>query len=195
MNFLRALAISGYLLLFGLSMPLRGFASSITPQEAELYFTSSLVSMAAYSEGLNLMMREWLQQSGWYFDSREYINRVADGRFHIVSRNLRGKQSVYFLAFPGTERLKDAEIDFRVKRVVFGGKTPQEFKAMAEMGDHNGSRPLVHQGFNDYVQVALFQQPLEVFGQRTAGEFLAQELREKFPRRPAFQDELKKAGF
>ncbi|MDD6134542.1 MAG: lipase family protein [Selenomonadaceae bacterium] len=178
MNFLRALAISGYLLLFGLSMPLRGFASSITPQEAELYFTSSLVSMAAYSEGLNLMMREWLQQSGWYFDSRENINRVADGRFHIVSRNLRGKQSVYFLAFPGTERLKDAEIDFRVKRVVFGGKTPQEFKAMAEMGDHNGSRPLVHQGFNDYVQVALFQQPLEVFGQRTAGEFLAQELRE-----------------
>jgi hypothetical protein len=178
MKYLQAIGIVGYILLVGLFLPLRCLAASITPQEAELYFTSSLVSMAAYSEGLNIMTREWLQESGWYFDSRENINKVADGRFHLVSRNLRGNQSVYFLAFPGTERLKDAEIDFRVKRVVFGGKTPQEFKAMAALADHNGSQPLVHQGFNDYIQVALFQQPLDEFGNRTAGEFLAQELRE-----------------
>ncbi|MCR5438205.1 MAG: lipase family protein [Selenomonas sp.] len=178
MKFLQMIGICGCLLFGELLLPLRGFAAAITPQEAELYFTSSLVSMAAYSEGLNIMTREWLQQSGWYFDSRENLNRVADGRFHLVSRNLRRNQSVYFLAFPGTERLKDAEIDFRVKRVVFGGKTPQEFKAMAALGDHNGAQPLVHQGFNDYIQVALFQQPLNEFGNRTAGEFLAQELRE-----------------
>lgn len=159
-------------------MPVKCIAESLTPQETELYFTSSLVSMASYSEGHNLMTREWLQEIGWYFDSKENFNRIADGRFHLVSKNLSDKNSVYILAFPGTERLKDAEIDFRVKRVVFGGKNPKEFKAVAETRDHNGSQPLVHQGFNDYTQVALFQQPLPEFGNRTAGEFLAQELRE-----------------
>ena len=178
MRIVRAIGISIYILLVSLFVPWRCLAAAITPQEAELYFTSSLVSLASYSDGLNLLTREWLEESGWYFDSRENINRVADGRFHLASRNLPGKQSVYFLAFPGTERLKDAEIDFRVKRVLFGGKTPQQFKETATVGEHNGSQPLVHQGFNDYVQVALFQQPLDEFGNRTAGEFLAQELRE-----------------
>lgn len=177
-RFLRLLGILALVLLSVEMMAAKCIAGLLSPQEAELYFTSSLVSMASYSEGRNLMTREWLQEIGWYFDSKENFNRIADGRFHLVSKKLDEKNSVYILAFPGTERWKDAEIDFRVKRIVFGGRTPEEFRAFAGIRDHNGSQPLVHQGFNDYTQVALFQQPLQEFGNMTAGEFLAQELRE-----------------
>ena len=164
-----------FLLTMMFFFPLRMVQAAIPP--SELYVAAGLVSMASYSEELNLLTRQWLIKSGWHFDSNETINRAADGRFHLVSRRLADGNGFYLLAFPGTERLKDAEIDLRVGRVPFGGKTPEEFRALASSGVRDASRPLVHQGFNDYTQTALFHQALPAFGGRTAGEVMAEELR------------------
>ena len=142
----------------------------------ELYFAAGLVSMASYSDEVNLLTRQWLEESGWNFYTRENMNKAADGRFHLVSRELEGKAPVYLLAFPGTERLKDAEVDLRLSRVFFGGNTPEEFQRAAAEKGHSGSEPLVHHGFHDYTQVALFQKKLPACENKTAGEVLAQEL-------------------
>ena len=67
-------------------------------------------------------------------------------------------------------------MDLRLSRVFFGGNTPEEFQRAAAEKGHSGSEPLVHHGFNDYTQVALFQKKLPAYENKTAGEVLAQEL-------------------
>lgn len=156
----------------------RTFATE-NPEQSELYLTAGLVSMASYSGDINLLTRQWLEDSGWNFYTYENINRVAEGRFHLVSREVEGKAPVYMLSFPGTERLKDAEVDFRLSRVFFGGNTPEGFQIAAEEKGHSGSEPLVHRGFHDYTQVALFQKKFPQYDNKTAGEILAQELQKK----------------
>lgn len=166
-----------FLLVCTLLMPCSKSLASEAEDPYALYFTAGLVSLASYSGDINLLTRQWLEESGWSFYTQENINKVAEGRFHLVSRAIEGKAPIYILSFPGTERLKDAEVDLRLSRVFFGGSTPDGFlKAAAEKG-HDGSQPLVHHGFNDYTQVALFQKKLSQYGDKTAGEILSQELR------------------
>lgn len=151
-------------------------ADAADAEKDELYFAAGLVSMASYSGDINLLTRQWLEKSGWSFYTQENINKIAEGRFHLVSRELEGKAPVYILSFPGTERWKDAEIDLRLSRVFFGGDTPEGFQSAADEKGHSGSDPLVHHGFHDYTQVALFQKKLPQYANKTAGEVLAWEL-------------------
>lgn len=170
--------IIGFFLLLGmLLLPCsRSFAADSEWEQNDLYFVAGLVSMASYSGDINLLTRQWLEESGWNFYTHENINKIAEGRFHLVAHEREGEAPIYMLSFPGTECLKDAEVDLRLSRVFFGGNTPEGFRiATAEKG-HNGSEPLVHQGFNDYTQVALFQKKIPKYENKTAGEFLAQEL-------------------
>lgn len=151
-------------------------ADAADAEKDELYFAAGLVSMASYSGDINLLTRQWLEESGWSFCTQENINKIAEGRFHLVSHDVEGKAPVYILSFPGTERWKDAEVDLRLSRVFFGGNTPEGFQSAADEKGHSGSEPLVHHGFNDYTQVALFQKKLPQYGNKTAGEILSQEL-------------------
>ena len=144
---------------------------------ADLYLATSLISMASYSDEMNILTRQWLQGIGWTFESQENINSIAEGRFYLASRELPDQTEMYILVFPGTERLKDAEVDLRLSRVYFAGNNPDAFQAAAAEGGHSGADPLVHQGFNDYTRVALFQKKLPAFGDATAGEVIAGLLR------------------
>jgi pimeloyl-ACP methyl ester carboxylesterase len=160
-----------FLLLFS-----RGEAKEI--DRTELNFATALISMSSYSAELNLLAREWLQDFGWVIDSHEYATALADGRVHIMARQFSNGEQIYVLAFPGTERKQDAIVDLRVTRVPFGGQTPAEFSAVAAAVENkSGANPLVHQGFNDYTQAALFSEPLPEFGSLTLGEVIARDLR------------------
>jgi pimeloyl-ACP methyl ester carboxylesterase len=144
----------------------------------DLYLATGLISMASYSDEMNILTRQWLQGIGWTFAAQENINSIAEGRFQLASRELPDHTEMYILVFPGTERLKDAEVDLRLSRVYFAGTNPDAFKAAAAESGHNGSDPLVHQGFNDYTRVALFQKKLPAFGDKTAGEVIAALLKD-----------------
>ena len=160
-----------FLLLFG-----RAEAKEI--DRAELNFATALISLSSYSAELNMLAREWLRDLGWLIDTHEYATALADGRVHILARQFSDGEQVYVLAFPGTERKQDAVVDLRVTRVPFGGENPTEFLSVAAAVDKkSGAVPLVHKGFNDYTQAALFSEKLSDFGGLTLGEVIARDLR------------------
>lgn len=164
-------------LVLGLLCPARAMAAT---GEQELELLSSLVAMASYSDELSLLAREWLAETGWEFQSQTTATSLAQGRYHLVTKEMPDGHRAVLLAFPGTENAKDAKVDLRTRSVPFGGSSIEEFRDVAQQDRHATSYPLVHKGFDDYTMTALFHEPVDLAGSgacETMGEHLAQELR------------------
>ena len=100
-----------------LLLPSRALAAA--DQGVEL--ASSLIAMASYSDELSLLAREWLAETGWQFRSQTTSTALAQGRYHLVTKEMSDGHRVVLLAFPGTENAKDAKVDLRTRSVPFGG--------------------------------------------------------------------------
>lgn len=164
-------------LVLGLLCPARAMAAT---GEQELELLSSIVAMASYSDELSLLAREWLAETGWEFQSQTTATSLAQGRYHLVTKEMPDGHRAVLLAFPGTENAKDAKVDLRTRSVPFGGSSVEEFRDVAQQDRHATSYPLVHKGFDDYTMTALFHKPVDLAGSgacETMGEHLAQELR------------------
>lgn len=164
-------------LVLGLLCPARAMAAT---GEQELELLSSIVAMASYSDELSLLAREWLAETGWEFQSQTTATSLAQGRYHLVTKEMPDGHRAVLLAFPGTENAKDAKVDLRTRSVPFGGSSVEEFRDVAQQDRHATSYPLVHKGFDDYTMTALFHEPVDLAGSgacETMGEHLAQELR------------------
>lgn len=177
-------ALAALFLPFVLTMlllcPSRVMAATGETGEQELELVSSLVSMASYSDELSLLAREWLAETGWQFQSQTTATSLAQGRYHLVTKEMPDGHRAVLLAFPGTENAKDAKVDLRTRSVPFGGSSVEEFRDVAQQDRHATSYPLVHKGFDDYTMTALFHEPVDLAGSgacETMGEHLAQELR------------------
>ena len=162
------------ILLCVLAFPLRAFAA--TPDLSALLFVEAAASEAAYSGELSELLRARLVAAGWEIVGAETVgHRGTVGRFfHMVRRDADGAE-LHLIAFPGTERGSDVWTDLRMKRAAFGGHAPAEFLAVRDTPkEERGGMPLVHRGFLDYCQAALFTDAAEG---ETAGERLAADLR------------------
>ena len=162
------------ILLCVLVFPLRAFAAA--PDLPALLFVEAAASEAAYSGGLSELLRARLTAAGWEIVGAETVgHRGTVGRFfHMVRRDADGAE-LHLIAFPGTERGSDIWTDLRMKRAAFGGHSPAEFLAVRDTPkEERGGMPLVHRGFLDYCQAALFTDATEG---ETAGERLAADLR------------------
>ncbi|MBR2215214.1 MAG: lipase family protein [Selenomonadaceae bacterium] len=144
-------------------------------ERAQLYYLSSLLSMASYSEELNLLVRAKMAEMGWEVSKFQSSDAVAETKAYIFRRALATGEPIYFLAVTGTESAKDAEVDLRLWRVPFGGSTPAEFAAYAKEPSAKNV-PLAHQGFNDYTQRAFFTYSTDETDSRTLGEVIRDEL-------------------
>lgn len=144
-----------------------------------LYFVCAAASEAAYSGELPELLRARLVAAGWQIASYETEgHRGTVGRFfHMVRTDEEGDET-HLIAFPGTERGSDVWTDLRLGRAAFGGATPAQFLAVRDARvTERSETPLVHKGFLDYTQAALFTETLPAYGDRTAGEVIADELR------------------
>ena len=162
------------ILLCVLAFPLRAFAAA--PDLPALLFVEAAASEAAYSGELSELLRARLVAAGWEIVGAETMgHRGTVGRFfHMVRRDADGAE-LHLIAFPGTERGSDVWTDLRMKRAAFGGHSPAEFLAVRDTPkEERGGMPLVHRGFLDYCQAALFTDAAEG---ETAGERLAADLR------------------
>lgn len=162
------------ILLCVLAFPLRAFAAA--PDLPALLFVEAAASEAAYSGELSELLRARLTAAGWEIVGAETMgHRGTVGRFfHMVRRDVDGAE-LHLIAFPGTERGSDIWTDLRMKRAAFGGHAPAEFLAVRDTPkEERGGMPLVHRGFLDYCQAALFTDAAEG---ETAGERLAADLR------------------
>ena len=72
-------------LVLGLLCPARAMAAT---GEQELELLSSLVAMASYSDELSLLAREWLAETGWKFQSQTTATSLAQGRYHLVTKEM-----------------------------------------------------------------------------------------------------------
>ena len=161
------------ILLCVLVFPLRAFAAA--PDLPALLFVEAAASEAAYSGELSELLRARLTAAGWEIVGAETVgHRGTVGRFfHMVRRDADGAE-LHLIAFPGTERGSDVWTDLRMKRAAFGGHSPGEFLAVRDTPKaERGGMPLVHRGFLDYCQAALFTDAAEG---ETAGERLAADL-------------------
>ena len=162
------------ILLCVLAFPLRAFAAA--PDLPALLFVEAAASEAAYSGELSELLRARLVAAGWEIVGAETVgHRGTVGRFfHMVRRDADGAE-LHLIAFPGTERGSDVWTDLRMKRAAFGGHAPAEFLAVRDTPkEERGGMPLVHRGFLDYCQAALFTDATEG---KTAGERLVVDLR------------------
>ena len=162
------------ILLCVLAFPLRAFAAA--PDLPALLFVEAAASEAAYSGELSELLRARLTAAGWEIVGAETVgHRGTVGRFfHMVRCDADGAE-LHLIAFPGTERGSDVWTDLRMKRAAFGGHAPAEFLAVRDTPKaERGGMPLVHRGFLDYCQAALFTDAAEG---ETAGERLAADLR------------------
>ena len=162
------------ILLCALAFPLRAFAAA--PDLPALLFVEAAASEAAYSGELSELLRARLVAAGWEIVGAETVgHRGTVGRFfHMVRSDADGAE-LHLIAFPGTERGSDVWTDLRMKRAAFGGHSPAEFLAVRDTPkEERGGMPLVHRGFLDYCQAALFTDAAEG---ETAGERLAADLR------------------
>ena len=142
-------------------------------------FVCAAASEAAYSGELPELLRARLVAAGWRIESYETEGRRGTvGRFFHMVRTDEDGTDTHLIAFPGTERGSDVWTDLRLGRAAFGGDSPAEFLVVRDMRVTNRKEtPLVHRGFLDYCQAALFTDVLPAYGNRTAGEVLAAELR------------------
>ena len=166
-----------FLLLAVLIVPLRVLAAPTDlPSRC---FVCAAASEAAYSGELPELLRARLVAAGWRIALYETAGEKGTvGRFFHMVRTDEDGAETHLIAFPGTERGSDVWTDLRLGRAAFGGTTPAEFLAMRDacVTDRKET-PLVHRGFLDYAQAALFTDVLPAYGSRTAGEVIADELR------------------
>ncbi|MGM9539859.1 lipase family protein [Anaerovibrio sp.] len=124
-------------------------------RQARMAYICALADMAVYSSSMNEAVRQEMSQFGWQFKDYRQADRRADTTFYtLVHEGSSGREAL--VVIPGTEKLKDVEVDLRFGKVLFGGSTPQEFRSFAETEKVTASQPMVHQGFNDYTMTAFF---------------------------------------
>lgn len=144
-------------------------------EQAELHLTAAMIANVAYNGELKTLVRNWLMARGWQVLS--YQPTPGEGGRLYIFAHRTSEHDIVFVTFPGTETLEDAKLDLRFSRVPFGGHTPAEFAQKAgDLAGKSGDKPLVHRGFNDYVQKLLFAQPLPQIENLTFGEEMAREL-------------------
>ena len=107
---------------------------------AEMRLICALSSMAAYEDDNGILVRGMLNSYGWNIESIKDESTKANVKALIVSKKLEDGDLIKILSICGTNDVKDAEVDFRLKQVTAG---------------FDNKDVLVHQGFKDYAEVIL----------------------------------------
>lgn len=107
---------------------------------AEMRLICALSSMAAYEDDNGILVRGMLTSYGWNIESIKDESTKANVKALIVSKKLENGDLIKILSICGTNDVKDAEVDFRLKQVTAG---------------FDNKDVLVHQGFKDYAEVIL----------------------------------------
>ena len=113
--------------------------------DAELRLVCALSSMASYEDDNGILVRDMLRNYGWSIEPISDETKKANAKALIVSKTLEDGSLMKILAICGTNEIKDAEVDFRLKQVP------------AHLGstENVNNEILVHQGFKDYSEVIL----------------------------------------
>ena len=122
--------------------------------EAELRLVCALSSMASYEDDNGILVRNMLKDYGWSLKVISDETTKANAKALIVSKTLDDGSLMKILAICGTNEIKDAEVDFRLKQVSADLKD-NETDVTDDTVISKDNQVLVHQGFKDYSEVIL----------------------------------------
>ena len=127
--------------------------------EAEMRLVCALSSMASYEDDNGVLVRDMLKDYGWSLRVISDETKKANAKALIVSKKTDDGSLIKILAICGTNEIKDAEVDFRLKKVPANLKS-DKFNITENNIENNPEisaeeQILVHQGFNDYSEVIL----------------------------------------
>ena len=134
-------------------------ADQAKQQAASTQLLCAMGDMLVYDSQLNDAFKSVLGDFGYEVAAFSNQNKRASTNF-VLFRSLepspQTNRYINILAIPGTEKMKDVEVDLRFGKVLFGGTNPAEFAEFAKTEKTTSADPLVHRGFNDYTQTAFF---------------------------------------
>ena len=159
-----------FILIFAIiiNIPAHTFAQSTDTPKVQ--YVCALMSMTAYNDKFSVIAKNALISYGWEFKFFQEKSNGASAKFFIAHNKsfIPGEDS-YLLSICGTADLNDVSSDVKISLIPFGGSTPEEFAAFADRTADNTS-PMIHNGFNKYVQAALFTSK---YNEKTLGETLS----------------------
>ena len=143
-------------------------------QEARLLYLTAAASIAAYPDGAVNIVMAAMGREGWRIVPYIQKDETAQAKFFFARKEAPLLPEEYLLAISGTTTKKDFALDLKVGKVYFAGRTFDEFKEYAEIKpDSPNLVPMVHKGFNQYVQTAF-----DAETETTAGEKPGQKIAE-----------------
>ena len=133
------------------------FTVAATPAEdyhqAQLLYLTATASFAAYSGSDGDIAMAVMRHDGWQIVPSVQKDGTTPSKFFFARKETPSSPVEYLVAIAGTATNKDIELDFKLGKVLFAGKTFDEFETNAntKLQDHE-KLPMVHKGFHQYVQ-------------------------------------------
>ena len=147
-----------------LCFSVQALAAAISPEKQEIikeyYFTEAVNIAAGLCIGIYDPQQApeiaYLRDYGWEIVPFKLKDGKVDSSI-VVAKNHIKEQDIdfYIVGFRGSANKSDWKINLETEQVPYGGSTVEEFKTFAQTVKADETVPMVHKGFNEYVNTVL----------------------------------------
>lgn len=157
--------LTGVLLALVVFVPVRtSWAHEYTPAEKKMidaayrdaHWTTvaAAACIGAYSPE-NAPEFGYLRDYGWKIVPHKVKKGKLEANFIVAKNKTRRGRDVYIVAFRGSASKSDWTVNLNTDKVPYGGRSLEEFIEYAGRSETDKTVPMVHKGFNDYVNTVL----------------------------------------
>ena len=142
----------------------QAFGAAISSEKQEIikeyYFTEAVNIAAGLCIGIYDPQQApeiaYLRDYGWEIVPFKLKDGKVDSSI-VVAKNHIKEQDIdfYIVGFRGSANKSDWKINLETEQVPYGGSTVEEFKTFAQTVKADETVPMVHKGFNEYVNTVL----------------------------------------
>lgn len=142
----------------------QALAAAISSEKQEIikeyYFTEAVNIAAGLCIGIYDPQQApeiaYLHDYGWEIVPFKLKDGKVDSSI-VVAKNHIKEQDIdfYIVGFRGSANKSDWKINLETEQVPYGGSTVEEFKTFAQTVKADETVPMVHKGFNEYVNTVL----------------------------------------
>ena len=97
----------------------------------------------------------YLRDYGWKIVPHKVKKGKLEANFIVAKNKTRRGRDVYIVAFRGSASKSDWTVNLNTDKVPYGGRSLEEFIEYAGHSEKDKTVPMVHKGFNDYVNTVL----------------------------------------
>ncbi len=97
----------------------------------------------------------YLRGYGWEIVPHKVQKDKLEANFIIAKNKTSKDKDVYIIAFRGSASKSDWKVNLNTDKIPYGGSNLEEFMEYAEQTQKDKTVPMIHKGFNDYVNTVL----------------------------------------